>query len=178
MDTDLLPTCWLTTGAVWLVLELAQRCGERMAGLTAGLPITELPRLTLLGRHHAYAFVPDAALGGLLTVAGSAVFTLAVLACGCAAVRGRCAQPVLLARRSEQTPRCLLVLQVGAVSLTACFLSSATSAAACGLLVGWAPALCLGLVGAFGWGVFTRDQVDVPNRPERITRWQGLLAVE
>lgn len=256
MVADLLFKCMLTTAAVWLVLELAQRCGERAAGLAAGLPITSLPLLMILGLHHGDAFVAEAAIGGLVAVASSAVFAvvylslaadpeprsrrisviaalgaaamvsvglfagqdagwigavgafmLAVLACRGAAAFMHSAPPVSPARQSERTPQALIALLVGAVSSLACLLTTAISPAACGLLAGlptvcvvvllrqhrrhgpvgvaqllhgyvrglgvrvafmalvacaaqtgWALALCLGLVGAFGWVLFTRDR--------------------
>jgi succinate dehydrogenase hydrophobic anchor subunit len=274
MIADFLFKFMLTTAAVWLVLELAQRCGESAAGLAAGLQITIVPALMILGLHQGDAFVAEAAIGGLVAVASSAVFAvvyfslpadperrsrrictiaalgaaalvsvslfagqdagwisavrafmLAVLACRCAAAFMRSAPPASPARRSDRTPHALIALLVGALSSLACLLTTAISPAACGLMAGlptvcvfvllrqhrlhgsvgvaqllhdyvrgrgvrvafmvlaacaaqtgWALALCLGLVGAYGWGVFTRDKGDVPNRTGRATLLQGLLA--
>ena len=80
MHGDVLMKFLLTTGGVWLVLELARRCGDRVAGWTAGLPIMSAPTLVMLGVERGDACVAQAATGAMLAVVGSAAFAVVYLA--------------------------------------------------------------------------------------------------
>ena len=77
---DVLMKFLVTTGGVWLVLELARRYGERLAGWTAGLPIMSGPTLVMVGLDRGDSGVAQAAIGGMLAVASSAAFAVVYLA--------------------------------------------------------------------------------------------------
>ena len=68
---------FITAVGALLVLLVAQRFGQRVAGLVAALPLVTAPALVWLAHDHGIAFAVGAAVGSVGACAMLAVFALA-----------------------------------------------------------------------------------------------------